>query len=148
MKLWYIRPSYLPDALLYRQHQSAHGLIHGIIAGKPRRGVTRFLRYGGFVFYMHYVTVIEMMRRGGRHESYVDRLWDQIPVLRRRFDYPLRADHVLRDIAIIRQKVDDPNSPHEINNASLPISAAGTELLADLRDLVLENRLPNDALTL
>lgn len=148
MKVWYVPPAYLPDALLYRQHQSIHGIVNGIIAGKPRRGITRYLRYGGFIVWMHYLAVDEMLRRGARHTTPIDTLWNRIPVDRRRFNYPLRPAVVRHDIAVITAKVTDPRYRCKMNNASLPISACGLQLIEAQTKLILENRLPPMALAL
>ncbi len=148
MKVWYVPPACLPDALLYRQHQSIHGIINGIIIGKPRRGVTRYLRYGGFAFWVHYLSVEEMLRRGARHESFVDKLWDRIPAARRRFDYPLRPELARRDMALIQAKIADPRYRCQMNNASVPLAADGMKLIEQHRVLVATNRLPKDALVL
>lgn len=148
MKLWYVQPGYLPDALLYRQHQGLHALLNAVILGKPRRGVTRYLRFGGFVAWMHALTVDEMIVRGARHTTPLHDIWPRIPVARRRFDYPVKPEYITRDIALIREKVASPDLLGRMNNARLPLVACRFQFLDLLRKTVLENRLPPSALVL
>lgn len=148
MTVWYVPPECLPDALLYRQHQSLHAILNGVIKGKPRRGITRYLRFGGFVVWLHFITVSEMSRRGSRHNTPIDQDWFRIPVLRRRFDYPLRPEYVARDVARIAAKVRSPDYQARMDNASAPVESAGLRLIEMQKRLVLENRLPELALSL
>lgn len=148
MKIWYVPPAALPDALLFRQHQGLHAVLNAVIAGKPRRGVTRYLRYGGFIAWMHALTVDEMMVRGARHLTPLGDIWPRIPPARRRFDYPLKPEYVRRDITLIQAKIDSPDFRARMNNASLPLSVCGYQLIERQKVLVLENRLPPAALFL
>ncbi len=148
MRIWFVLPQYLPDGLLYRQHQGIHGLLHGIVAGKPRRGVTRYLKFGGFVAWTHHLCVLEMLSRGGRHESYVDQLYAQIPENRRRFDYLVTRQMVARDKALIDQHMRRPGADVSMTRSTLPIYAAGNEFIDAQRRLITDNHLPNFALVM
>jgi hypothetical protein len=145
----YILPGFLPSALLFRVHQGVHAVLNGVAAGKPRRGITRYLRFGGFCVWYHFLLVEEMARRGAEHKTPAAQVWAQIPVLRRRFDYPVSPGLCARDIAWVRAKIASPDyTQAKMNDASLPIAAAGTQLIEAQHRLMVRNRLPDLALVL
>ncbi len=148
MKLWMLLPTFLPDPLLARQHQTLHAIFNGVLRRKPRRGITRFLRYGGFVAWLHYVTVVEMMARGWHHETPLQDLWARLPADQRRFDYVVRPEEVRADISLVRSKMRSGNFAVSMMTATLPLDVAGMQLVEAQRKVVLVNALPDGALYL
>lgn len=146
--LWYIDPPFLSDALLTRQHQSLHGILHGIVTGRPRRGVTRFLNFGGFIAWAHYLTVMETNSRGFRHESPINDLWLQIPPKRRRYDYPVTSEMVRRDKSIIMTKMSASTGHESQFRSTLPIHLAKLEFIEKLRAVIQAGTLPPFALVM
>lgn len=136
MRLWFVDPKFLPDSLLVRQHQSSHGLMMGIAAGRARRGVTRYLRYGGFVAWVHNWTADEMRSRGMRHESPLIEVWQRIPADRRRYDYPVTRELVARDKALITAKFTAVTAHESCYRSALPIHLAGLEFIERQRQMI------------
>ncbi len=147
MKLWMVRPAFLPDPLVLRQHQTLHALLNGVARRKPRRGITRYLRFGGFLAWMHHITVLEMRARGWDHLTPIGELWRRLPLDQRRFDYPVDPAAIRADIAIIGAKV---RSGHfaSMTGASRHLDLAGVQLLEGQRALVIAGRLPDGALVI
>ncbi len=148
MKLWTVHPSWLPDPLLQRQHQTLHAVLNGVARRKPRRGITRFLRFGGYIAWLHFLTVEETSRRGWHHETPVGDLWARLPADQRRFDYPLTAAEVRDDIEAVRQKMRSGTYLVSMMTATFPIETAGTQLIEAQRRMVVTGRLPAGALWL
>lgn len=148
MKLWMIDPAFLPDGLLLRQHQTLHAVLNGVLRGKAQRGITGYLPYGGFVGWLHHLTVVEMMRRGLNHETPLSMFWARVPADRRRFDYPIDPAEVRADIALLKAKMRDPAYVVSMLTASLPADKAGMQLVEKQAKLILAGRLPDGAMVL
>lgn len=145
----YLLPAFLPSALLFRVHQGVHAILNGVAEGRPRRGVTRYLRFGGYVVWYHFLVAEEMARRGAEHRTPAGPAWARIPVTRRRFDYPVTRGLCLRDIAWVTAKIASPDyTQAKMNDAALPIAAAGTQLIEAQHRLMVRNKLPDMALVL
>lgn len=148
MKVWTLLPEYLPDPLLQRQHQTLHAVLNGVARRQPRRGITRFLRYGGYVVWLHHLAVVEMMRRGWHHETPAAPVWARLPADQRRLDYPLTAADIRADVDLLRAKVRSTGYVVSMMTATFPVDLAGTQLLEAQRRLVAAGRLPEGALHL
>ena len=145
----YILPGYLPSSLLFRVHQGVHAVLNGVAEGRPRRGVTRYLRFGAFVVWYHFLLAEELRLRGADHRTPAGPAWARIPVNRRRFDYPLTRGLCLRDVAWVRSKVASPDyTQAKMGDARLPLAAAGDQLIEAQHRLMVRNKLPDMALVL
>jgi hypothetical protein len=149
MCIWKLIPEYLPDSLLYREHQFVHGLLKALVIGKPKRGVTRYLKYGGFVCWRHYLLANEMRSRGADHKSPIHDFWHMIPPSRRQFNYPgLTPENILRDKAVIVAKMRASAGHDSQFRSTLPPHLAGFEMRTKLDQVIAAGTLPPYALIL
>jgi hypothetical protein len=149
VKIWFVDTPFLSDALLTRQHQGLHALIHGVIKGKPRRGVTRYLRYAGFLACAHFWTVMEMQSRGFQHNTPFHDLYRQVPMERRKIAYPgLTPETVLRDRAVIVAKMAKQSGHESQFRSTIPVHLAKFELIDKVNAVVRAGELPKFCLIL
>ncbi len=133
MRLFHCTPEYLNTTLLLNQHRTCHLLIESIAAGRaPRGGMSRYQNHAGFLAWMHWLAVQEMMMRGKNHESPVGAAFLKVAPVRRHLDIYIPKSRVALDIADLRRKSVEFEADGKMYDSRLPLRTAGDQLVTAL----------------
>ncbi|OPZ65999.1 MAG: hypothetical protein BWY85_00166 [Firmicutes bacterium ADurb.Bin506] len=110
MRLFHIHPAALPTPLLTNQHRTSHLLMAGMVNLRALGGMARYNRHGGFVAWMHYLCVQEMLVRGIDHDSPIIPLWNTLRPHQKEFSIWIPPKTYIRDQSDLARKIREAGS--------------------------------------
>ncbi len=144
MRLFHIHPTALPTGMLTHQHRTCHLLLSGL--AEVNGVVGKYGRHAGFVAWVHWQCVQEMVMRGMNHDSPVWALWQRIPALRRGHDIWVPSRAYIRDAQDLRAKMDSNDKRGDPSGARVAIPQGIAAFQRDLDMLRAGKALPGHVL--
>jgi hypothetical protein len=110
MRLFHVHPAALPTPLLVNQHRTTHLLMTCMVNLRALGGMARYDRHGGFVAWMHYLSVQEMLMRSIEHDSPIIPLWNLIRPHQKEFSIWIPPKAYIRDQSDLARKIRESGS--------------------------------------
>lgn len=138
-----LHPQYVDDKRLLREHQTLHKVMNELAGRKNSRTRHRFYNYAGYIALRHYLDASELRLRNMNHDSFVDRLWKQIPDIRKNILFIYKPAEIVRDMKLLRAKQLNSSGTASRGRVEIPTDRVPVEL-NELAEKYNTNGLPKD----